>query len=72
MYVSHHLSPLFLSQKLSHIYNTAEKDAMFIKSSKSTVQSDNLNVIAGAACTSSCKKWGFSFDQNTTNLLLAL
>jgi hypothetical protein len=39
---------------------------------KNTVQSDNLNVTASAACTSYCKKRGFSFDQNTTHLLLAL
>ena len=39
---------------------------------KSTVQTNNLNVIAIAACTSSCKKSGFSFNQNTTHLLFAL
>ena len=30
VYVSHHLSPLFLSQRLRHISNTAVKDAMFM------------------------------------------
>ena len=40
--VSHHLSPLLLSRRLSHISNTAEKGAMFRTSSKITVQADNL------------------------------
>ena len=58
--------------KLSHISNTAEKDVMFMEPSKKYSPSIYFNVITGAACTSSCEKWGFSFDQKTTHLFLAL